>query len=375
MKLLNKKIINTKTQKQISRAKESQFGKIVAIDNANHVAIVRIQGTQKDIRIPWSRNFYTKPKFVRINNSVEIKHVKGNPHRFEIVGNGTKLNTPVDGSSLLADLPSSSNTIISGMVVTSEGGMTVKVDYGSYRVGGTIYNLSGIFLGNGAMPVMGEDTPLMGQAGGLIELNAAPNAPNYRMDILSVGSDGVIDYTAGVEAENYPVIPTVEANHVLITTILVPYGITGITNALIGVTWREVYLAQFILTVPELDSDWTTITNPPDTLPTSEKQVVCTVSLLNQYGNPLFGTYAVSVEIEQGNGILNPASDNSTSITFNITNGSKTFVYERGGIDGLAVLGTPLDSSPMFKATLLSNTNNIVYSYLLLHDSAEEPMP
>lgn len=378
MKLLTRKPLSKNVNKRIYQHKESMFGKVVSIDRDARLAIVRIQGTQEDIYLPWSKNFEDVPPFVRINNPVLIQMVKGNKLRLEIVGNGGMLPTPVDGSSVLSTNPASANAIITGasVFVHELGGMFLRITYGTVRIDDVLYTLPGILMGNPSLGVMGSNpTELMGITGGIVELDPAPAAPNFRIDMISMGEDRILDITKGAEAPSDPVAPTLENNHVLISYILVPYETVDLRQSYIGNAFADSYMAEFYLTMPDMATDWTQVVEGPPgtwTLPTAQKQVTGTVTILDQYGKPLYGTYSVKVEIDDGNGYLNGSTNPIYLTVVNGTSGN-TFTYERIGVDGLVVLGPTLDSSPFIKISLTVNPSYLGYRFLELYNSNVPP--
>ena len=386
MKLLGKKRIAGRIDGKIVRSRESRFAKVVSIDYTNRRAIVRIQGTQEDIYAGWSRNFYDVPPFVKVNNPVEIQHMKGNPHRYEIIASGTELPTPVDGTSVLSTLPSAANKVITGGQVTimpgTGTGMHVEVGFGTFRIDNLPYAIDGVYLGDTAVPVMGTEFPLMGTIGGIIELDPAPASPNYRIDIIEVGADGVLDYRTGTPSASDPVQPTVSPQHVLLAYIIVPYGTTELQQSFIGNAWTEPYLAQMSLTMGTMGQYWYTLPFPNtlnQQLTQSQRRVLGTIDLLNQYQKPLVGSFGMRVTLEPtmiGNGLLyhgNRTGGGGTGYTellFTITDGTNNlFTYERLGVDGLLVLGAEIDESPTIKVELLGSAGFVAYQFVELYDS------
>lgn len=376
MKLLSKRLISGKVNKKIVRARESRFGKIVSVDASARRAIVRIQGTQTDIYMGWSKNFYDVPQFVRPNNPVEIQHIRGNPHAYEIIADGPQLPTPVDGTPLLTDLIAPEDRVITGSEVTAMqagAGLQVEIGFGEVRINGDLYSIDGVYLGDSAVPLMGETFPLMGQIGGIVTLDPAPSAPNYRIDLISVGMDGVVDYTKGTEAANNPPQPALALDHVALAYIIVPYDTTVMQQSFIGNAWTDPYISVFEVSIEEMLSYWHTLPDPNtlnQPLTEAQRRVTGTIKILNQYGKPMVGSFPVTVEVEQGNGLIYKGSTGATSQTFTITDGTNnTFIYERLGVDGWRVLGDPIDQSPSIKATLLTNTNFFGFFWVPLYDS------
>lgn len=363
MKLYNQRFLKGRVSRQIYEAKAGRDAIVRSIDTTNRYAIVRIQGTDEDIHAYWPENWHQKPPWLRVGNAVFIRHPKGNPTRLEIVGDAYTIPTPVGAGSVLPTQAATGDVVITGGNVLVYEGMTVHISHGTFRIGGIMYTFPGIMMGNTAFNYMGDHPSiLMGMYGGLVKVNAAPSSPNFRVDLLAIGADRVVDYIAGTPHASNPQVPALPANHTAIATIIVPYGTTELQQSFIG-TWSAPYMTNFTYTC-DTELLW------------AESQSVGTILITDQYGKPFSGNHRVTVVIESGNGKLTKdSSESTTSLTWNFSGSSTTFIYQRGGIDGLTPPYTPLDSSPMIKAYLTTNTNFYSYNYIMLYDSSGDFMP
>jgi hypothetical protein len=362
MRLYSKKLIRNKVSSQIYASKEGRDAIVRLVDPSARYAIIRIQGTDEDIYSGWSENWHQAPPWLRVGNSVMVRHPKGNPNKWEIFANGVTIPTPVGGGSILPVPEAGEASIISGGQVLVYDGMTVHITAGTYRIADTYYAFPGLYMGNTTFDYMGDHPSiLMGSAGTYVTLAAAPSSPNYRIDALFIGTDRVIDYVQGTPHATDPVAPTTPSNHVLISYIIVPYGTTQLEQSFIGNAWTAPYLASFVLSM-ELD---TMLWSDPVTQDG-------TIELFNQYLKPHLGTYKVRLIIESGNGSLSASTPDVTSQDLTLTTGVGNFTYTRGGGDYLSP--TP-DVSPMLKAYVIAQPGTYYgYAYIRLLDSLGEMM-
>ena len=341
MKLFGGKFIKTGVARQIYGAKESRDAIVISINTSTRSTIVRIQGTDEDIYAPWPEGIFQAPPWLRVGSCVRVHHPKGNATKIQMEGPGSMIPTPVGAGSVLPTQPATANVVIVGGAVTVDTGMDLDIASGAYRISNASYSLTA----------------------GSVTLSAAPSSPNFRIDMLSVGVDDVIDVTAGTPHATAPVAPTLAADHALIKYIMVPYGTTQLDQALhVGKTAAPALFAlEFAMS--DVEMLWA------DTTSTG------TISLTDQYEKPIPGNYGFTVEVSRGNGSIEHDSDGSstTSISWTETSvSSDTFVYTRAGNDHDA--GTP-DSSPILKAYLTDNSDLYAEVWIELFDSLADYMP
>ena len=339
MQLYGKKFIKRGVDRQIFGAKESRDAIVISVDQATRSCIIRIQGTDEDIYAPWPEGMFQQPPYLRVGQSVAVRHPKGNGTKMQILGEGVVIPTPVGNGSVLPTQPSTDDTVVSGGAVTVGTGLALSVASGSYRIEGTLYTLA-------------ADT---------VTLSTAPSSPNFRIDMLSVGADGTIDITAGTPHATAPVAPSLASNHAFIKYIMVPYGTTQLDQALhVGKTAApELY--GFALSMSDTEMVWA------DTTSTG------TIDINDQYGKAFPGSYGITVDFTRGNGSLNSEAAGA-SLSFTWTSPSSTFTYTRGGYDSVNTGGDP-DESPIFKAYLTGNTDFYAEVWIKLYDSLGDYMP
>jgi hypothetical protein len=199
--------------------------------------------------------------------------------------------------------------------------------------------------------------------GGIIELDPAPVAPNFRVDLLSVDVNGQVIYTAGTPHPTDPVAPTLSANEAFIAYIVVPYEVTRIEQSWIGLTY----------TVPYLRTVETTLEFPDGMHWIDGETNAGTFTLLDQYTKPVIANYNVRISITGGgNGEL--ASSGATTIDIPVSVGIANFTYRRGYIDGIAVIDTPVDISPVLHFEVVGYGAFVSDRFIALYDSVDDIM-
>jgi hypothetical protein len=344
MRLSTKHFLRSKVEKKIARSVEGRPGIVVSVDVPNRKALVRIQGTDVEISVPWQQNWTEVPSFVYVGNSVLIGHIIGNPNKLELIDDGISIPTPVGSGSILPDQPASDDIVISGMAVTIAGGLDVDIATGTYRIDTSIYTF---------------ETP------DTVTVDTAPSSPNYRVDLICVGADGILDYIAGTPHASAPVTPSLPSSHASVTTIIVPYETTELEQKFIGDAWSEPTLAAFALSIAT-EIRWT-----------DSVQVTGTITLVNQYGKQHNDAYNITATIKDGNGILEETGSpftTGTTIDWDITTGSTTFVYERGKIDNIDIFGSPVDSSPTINVYITTATDFYSVAFISLYNSLDDFM-
>ena len=193
-------------------------------------------------------------------------------------------------------------------------------------------------------------------------VSAAPATNYFRYDMISVGDDGVIDYTSGSSSiyTAEPTKPTPAANHVAIVYILVGDAQTTITNADIGELWLAPTLSSLLVSVADDDLAW------------GENSTTIQVTAKDQHGNtisPPAGTWYFKCKFLSGNGTIETTEEGSSTTEIGGHHASTlTFTYTRDGND-------PGDDSPTFE--LWIETPAPVYSWcsIILRDTFGNQMP
>jgi hypothetical protein len=340
MRTYTSKVIRRESERNIFAAKEGRDAIVDEVHVVERYALIRIQGSDTLIHAPWAENWEQAPSFLRVGNAVRIYHPQGNPNKIEITGNANSIPTPVGSISVLPTQPSTEDAIISGCVATAGSAMILTVTAGTYRVDNVVYSL------------VSDD----------VTISTAPTSPDYRVDMISVGASGVIQYTVGTPHATDPANPTLPSDEVLIAYVVVPYEETVILQGWIGQGWTELTLVAFIATMDTFEMIWS-----------YGADNIGTITLRNQYGKLLVGSHGVTVTIDSGNGTID--SVYPTKI-YNITTGTKTFTYIRGMIDAATPPGDPpyLDASPTIHCYVTAQTDFTMSNYILLYDSTGDMM-
>jgi len=178
---------------------------------------------------------------------------------------------------------------------------------------------------------------------------------------VCVGTDGVIDYVPGTAAAN-PTKPALPGSHVRIGMyILVSGGATEITGADIGREYQAPSPGSVTVTPADADLSW------------SELSTTITVSVLDQYGNPIGlggnGWY-ITLEFAAGNGTISSAEEGSSTAKIGLHTGANqsqgTFTYTRNQL--------ATDESPVFEAVLEINYALYGFGKIILRDAAGDLM-
>ena len=360
MRLYSKKILRKRIDKRIGAKRETRDAIIWDILPTDRVCRVKIQGSNTLIVAHYPLNWTTIPEFIKPGNAVKINHQGGATGKIEIVGHGQLVPSPVSGTAT-PTIGTGTNTVLSGLKVfempDATGVLKVWVSAGSYRIDGVTYTLDAMTLEELSDAGFG-DSIFFGQVAGVVELNAAPVAGYFRIDLISIGIDGVIDYTVGIPAPSSPATPSVAASHVQLATILIHGGMTTITNTFINMTWTVPVGSVVRASLSDDVLSWG-----------SETTTIITVSIEDQYGNPFFAGFQSMlfvVEFVSGTGTLQHAVSCTRSELLT-SGGSRTFMYTRIGSG---------DASPLLTASV--ELGYILYAvepiYIILEDSDEEIM-
>lgn len=355
MQLYGKRFLRKSIDKQIYKRQETRDAIIWSVDEDNGFAYVRVQGSDESIKAYWAKNFFNKPNWIRKGNAVRISFPRGNKRRIEIFSDGRTIPTPVGTGPILPSPDAVDDVVINGLKVTQYSGMVVQVSSGTYRINNELLVSLGMPLGNTSFNYMGDHPTIpMGSVANLITISAAPASPNYRIDVIYIDEDGVMDVSEGTPA-TAPIQPSIPNDTVALAAVIVPYGTTEITNSLIGAAWSDREINNLTTTWTDTDLDWGA--SPP--YPSS----TATITVYDQYGNPLVGYYSFKVEFDSGNGTLQHGTDDpsTSSIIFSVSNASTAqFTYTRNNDSG--------DISPNIKVTLLTNSVFYTLNIILLRD-------
>jgi hypothetical protein len=273
---------------------------------------VKIQGSSTAIPANYPENWHQTPPWLKPGNAVKVMHTAGNRNRIELVGHGLSVPTPIDSTASAPTLEEGPDTVMTDMQVrpvTNTSVMKVWVDHGTYRINNTTYTFGdSLTMTSGSDIVMGSAVYLgslmtMGSVGSLITIDAA-HATAFRYDIISVGADGVLDYTKGTAHATNPQIPDTPADHARVCFILIPPGTTEITSDLINRYYVTPFVSQLEADPTSLEMDWETSS---DTI---------TINVMDQYGNGITGQrWIINAEITSGSG----------SVTSSVKTGSSTY--------------------------------------------------
>jgi len=219
------------------------------------------------------------------------------------------------------------NRVISGCEVTEQGtpDMTVDIAAGIVRIDNAYKTISAV--DNQAV--------------------TAADGSNDRYDIIAVGKDGTVDYTAGTAAAN-PYPPDLPADHILLAVIWVEHGSTTVETSDIHDN-RIIYEDSGVQVPIGTILSWAkTLTGVP-ALPTGF--VECDGGVLSDAESPLNGQ-----TIPDLNGDNRFLRGNSTS---GGTGGTDDATHDHGGATGSGG-GTNVDgASGAGKVTTPSHTHSI----------------
>jgi hypothetical protein len=364
MRNYGKRFLKNYLQSKISGASETRDAILYDVLPAQRLCRVKIQGTTEKIVAHYPENWEQTPFWLKPGNAVRITHAKGIRGRIELVSHGQTVPTPQpdDTEPQFPARATSADAILTGCKVRSVPNnprMAVQVTIGTYRIGGVEYTLGPIKMLYGDDFVMG-DGGRMSEVAGSLAINAAPSSGYYRYDLISVGIDGVIHYTAGTAATSDPVKPTPAANHLALKYILVPSGTTQILPSNLGKQWTAPFSTHVTVVPADTDLAW------------GELTTTVRVSVVDQYGNLLASTgsgWYITLEIVNGNGTLHSdeTGDSTTIVHQHLGAASYyDFIYTRNG--------TVDDVSPLLKASLGVGTSRYAFASITLRDSDGDPM-
>jgi hypothetical protein len=159
--------------------------------------------------------------------------------------------------------------------------------------------------------------PVIGMGSGFsIHTISTADPTRWRVDILCIGIDRVVDYIVGTAATTNPQTPATPANHVLIATILVPPGVTEIEQTFIYRGWQTPVVSRI------------TATATPSTLTWADATADIAIRVLDQYGIDIAGSYLILSEILDGSGTITvPRLSRPLELQYNRVTDHDVFPY------------------------------------------------
>lgn len=341
MRLYGKRFLRNRQQRAIDSHTETREAMLWDVLADQRQCRCKIQGTTKYIIAWFPENWQTTPVWLKPGNAVRIAHVGGVRGRVEVVGHGLRVPSPATGA-VLPDPVDPGDTLVSGGYVTATAppSMDVDVSAGVVRIGGVEY-------------VFSADT---------ITISTAPTTDQWRYDLIEVGADGTIDYTAGTPSgyATEPTKPAVATDHVLIAYVFVGNAQTTVPQSSIGAFWTAPTLSYLEVTSSDFDLAW------------GETDTDFTVTAKDQYGHTLnraSGNWQFRVKFIGGNGTLTGDGGTSTTEVYGSGANSYTFNYERD-------MNDPGDESPGFEVWVASEETP-VYTWfgIAVYDTYGNKMP
>lgn len=337
-------------RKEASRRTETRDAILWDVLPAQKLCRIKIQGSNTLITANYPENWEQNPAYLKPGNAVKVMHTGGNRNRIEIIGHGQCIPTPV-GGSMFPVFAVGQDAVLGGCQVKAfpDPLMGVYIEPGTYRINGTTYSLGVLGMSETNTVTMGSGIPFDGVAQ-TFTINAA-HSSLYRIDIFSVGTSGVVTYTAGTAALS-PVQPALPAGHILLGWVFIPPNTTAITQDLINAAYVDPFVSQLgYVVTPDNELIW------------SEPTVTITVSVLDQYKNAILGTnWGIKAEIVSGTGYIDDVGITTKTRYTSKTNHQVTFVYYRNQEIGFT------EKSPTIKFTLTQSTDIQTQTILVLYD-------
>ena len=327
----------------VSSRVETRDAVIWEIIPAQNLCRVKIQGSNQLITAHFPLQWEKSPTWLKPGNAVRIIHTGGIRGRIEVSGPGQTVPTPISGSTF-PPLATAPDGVLTGCAVTqifNNPKMAVQIHTGSYRIGGTTYILDAISMANGDDFVLGDGGSL-GDIAGIVPIDAAPSVGRYRYDLISVGVDGVIDYTAGTSTTGTPAKPAVGGSHVGLAYLLVGAGDTVILQPAINQDWTPLRPCDLLMDIADKDFG------------AGDYETNVTLTVCDQHNHPLApaSSYYLSLDIYSATGagtfeVWSSEDDWKTDkVGQHINSSAYTFKFRRSGpeaeisilLRGIAVL-------------------------------------
>lgn len=351
MRLYQKKLIRKLVKQETAKKREIRNGIIWSVDSNERVCRVKIQGSNNQIVAWYPENWEATPAWLKKGNAVTIAH-NGNRGRIEVLGHGQVIPSPVSGDQL-PDTDTAEDAIVSGFKIlqTDPPSMTVSIGAGVVRFDGTEYNV--------AATTKVIDT-------------APSSSTQLRYDLISVGNDLVVDYTAGTAFSHTGTanFPSVQSNHLVIAYILVRGQVTEIytSDVRTSATHNEARPSKLLVEATDDDLSWT------------QETTQVQVTVVSQYDIPITapeGTYTFYLRFSYGDGQL-----------YSSISGWKDYDDNNGEVQGMTSPGSSrlfsyrryietTDQSPFLQAEVewTETSHDLVgYVAIVLRDSSGEKM-
>jgi len=306
---------------------------------ALRLADVKIQGSNNPIVAHYPLNWQTAPIWLKKGNSVKINFVGGDRGRIELIAHGSAIPT------VISEITGS--TADDGLLSGGEGfaqdppSMTVDVGAGTARINGETYSFE-------------ADS---------VTLDAAPSAGYYRIDLIVVGTDGVLDYVKGTQATSDPVAPSVPANHVEVRRVLLYNANTAIYQYMVGQTWTDPEPTSLEITLSATYMEWNV----------GGDHIHIHATVLDQYGQDLtpaaagMDHYDFTISWLEGNGNIDAVASPTPVTHSGVTTADTDFEYTR---DNLVT-----DEGPTFEITVNSEPTAVDgNTQIELRDADGNPM-
>jgi hypothetical protein len=357
------KFIGNDTRKEVSRKQETRDAILWDVLPATKQARVKIQGSNTLVIAHYPENWQQTPFWLKPGMAVKIVHNAGSRGRIELVGMGQVVPTAVSGPTFPA-LANAIDAILSNikiLPIPNDNQMRVMITTGVFREQGTKYTLPEITTADGDNFFAGMGG-LAGQVARIVDIAAAPSAGNFRIDIIVVGTDLVVDYIQGAASPN-PIQPDTPANHVFIGKIL-------LNSSTVAITFNEIN-RRFRIPRPTIIE----ISHSDQFLAWTELTDTVTITIKDQYGlavtRTVSGGWYIIAKFVFGNGTISSVEegDSTTQIGQHTGESSNTatFTYTRDQVD-------PGDISPTLTFTLETNFPIAKQDYILLSDVSGNPM-
>lgn len=326
MRLYGGRLLKNNTRRQIVASQELRDAIVMSVDSTNRYALVKIQGSNTSIKAWYPENWESTPQFVKPGNAVRINLPGGNKSRIEIMGHGMLLPTAVTGGTVTPTPATPGDTVLTGctLIPANPNSMWATAIPGTYRIDGVTYSLSGMIMDRSDI-VMDRFDLVLDQVGDTFKFDAA-SGTQYRYDIVVAGEDGDAHIVKGTNSSGEPTMPTTPADHVRIGWVLLYPGMTTITEGDINRVYTDPKVCEMRVVVADDELAW------------GENSTTITISLRNQYGNLISGSYYITLEWfdQVGNGTLSyggVSQDESAPLSFLLNGSSASVTYTRNGDD------------------------------------------
>jgi len=419
MRLYEGQIVNRGMDRRFRKRTESRDAIVWDFDDTNKIVRCKIQGSNEYILCHYPRNWQTLPSWCKRGNAVRIAHKGGVRGYMEVIGHGRAVPTPVSGDQF-PTAQALYNGILTGGAVNPYGGMSIKIGPTTFRIDGTTYNnlidttnvveyvsLDAILENQGLratgldailelqglrstgldaelLPDKSEQvgldaeiqTPDITNNTGLdaflqtdsvsVTLDTAPSSPEFRYDVIIIGTDNVIEVVKGT-ASTLATVPATPADHVKLAHVLVLGDMTEITDGEINSLWEPRAISPNVEWVP---SNGTGVINVSEqfVFHVSIDYPTCqlTVTFPDQYGWDYSRNYTLTFSMLTGSGgiLQNDGTYSQDSVEKKIIGGtSYTLYYQRNQLLGVA------EQSPIIDVTIDGDFVSSVYKLVLLDSS------